>query len=161
MKTAEIIREMIFFFGNDKKRIAHALKVYAYALTIGELENPDGKPPEALIYAAILHDIGIKIADEKYGSCSFKQQETEGPPEAEKILSRLGIERAVIDRVVFLIDHHHSPAASEDTDFRILLEADYLVNLEEGSISLSQRDGILDNHFRTASGKNILTSIFR
>jgi HD superfamily phosphodiesterase len=161
MKTAKVIREMIFFFGDDEKRIAHALKVYAYALTIGELEGLDGDSLETLVYAAILHDIGIKVANEKYGSCSFKQQETEGPPEAKKILLRLGIGKAVIDRVIFLIAHHHSPAASEGIDFRVLLEADYLVNLEEGNIPLSQKDGILKNHFRTTSGKNILQSIFR
>jgi hypothetical protein len=112
------------------------------------------------VYAAILHDIGIKVANEKYGSCSFEQQETEGPPEAEKILSRLGIEKSVIDRVRFLIAHHHSPAVSEDIDFRVLLEADYLVNLEEGNIALSKKDEIFKNHFRTENGKSILTTLF-
>jgi hypothetical protein len=160
MKTARVIREMISFLGTEKTQIAHALKVYAYALTIGELENLDEKSLEALVYAAILHDIGIKVANEKYGSCSFKQQETEGPPEAEKILSRLGFEKSIIDRASFLIAHHHSPAVSEDIDFRVLLEADYLVNLEEGNIALSQKDEILKKHFRTVSGKNILLSIF-
>jgi hypothetical protein len=161
MKTAKVIREMITFLGTEKTQIAHALKVYAYALTIGELENLDEKSLEALVYAAVLHDIGIKVANEKYGSCTFKQQETEGPPEAEKILSRLEIEKSIIDRVCFLIAHHHSPAVSEDIDFRVLLEADYLVNLEEGNIALSQKDEILKNHFRTENGKSILISLFQ
>jgi hypothetical protein len=159
MKSSKVIREMISLLGNETQ-VAHALKVYAYALAIGELEGLDNGSLEALVYAAILHDIGIKAATEKYGSCSFKQQETEGPPEAEKILSRLGIGKSLIDRVSFLIAHHHSPEVSEDIDFRVLLEADYLVNLEEGNIALSKKDEIFKNHFRTETGKSILTSLW-
>jgi HD superfamily phosphohydrolase YqeK len=78
--TGKIIQEMIRFFGRDKKRIAHALKVYAYAETIAELENCGAEIKEAAVFAAILHDTGIRIAEEKYGSCTMEQQEEEGPP---------------------------------------------------------------------------------
>ena len=161
MRTAEVIREMIFFFGNGRKYIAHALKVYAYALTIAELEKLEGESLEAVVYAAVLHDIGIKIAREKYGSCNDRQQEEEGPPKAENILSVLGVGKNIIDRVCFLIAHHHSPEVSEDIDFRILLEADYLVNLEEENVPLSMKDEILEKHFRTESGKTLLKTMFR
>lgn len=31
----------------------------------------------------VVHDIGIKIAEEKFGACNGKLQEQEGPQEAE------------------------------------------------------------------------------
>ena len=160
MRSCEVIREMISFFGTAKKYIAHALKVYAYAFTIAELEKQHGERLEAVVYAAILHDVGIKIAREKYGSCSDRQQEEEGPPQAEKILLTLGVNKSIIDRVCYLIAHHHSPETSEDIDFRILLEADYLVNLEEENIHISMKDEIFDKHFRTTSGKMLFEMMF-
>jgi UDP-N-acetylglucosamine transferase subunit ALG13 len=36
---AEITLEMIQYFGNDARRINHALKVYSFAKTIAELEH--------------------------------------------------------------------------------------------------------------------------
>jgi hypothetical protein len=160
MRTGEVIREMVFFFGNEKKYVPHALKVFAWAQALAGLEKLGGQETETLLYAAILHDTGIKIAREKYGSCSDRRQEEEGPPAAAEILSRLGIGESVIDRARFLIAHHHSPEASEDLDFRILLEADYLVNLEEGNLPLSMKEEILQKHFRTGSGKTLLRTLF-
>ena len=42
------------------------LKVYSYAKTIGEMENLDEKMQEILEVTAVLHDIGIKVSEEKY-----------------------------------------------------------------------------------------------
>jgi HD superfamily phosphodiesterase len=158
--TGKIIQEMIRFFGRDKKRIAHALKVYAYTETIAELENCNAETEKTAVFAAILHDTGIKIAEEKYGSCTMPQQEEEGPPVAREILSRIGIESKLINRVCFLIAHHHHPGTSEDPDFRILLEADFIVNFEEGDLPLSSLKQTAENHFRTRSGISLLHTIF-
>jgi dolichol kinase len=51
--TGQIIREMILFFGKDIKRIAHALKVYAYAETLTELEEVGAEEREITVVAAI------------------------------------------------------------------------------------------------------------
>jgi predicted metal-dependent HD superfamily phosphohydrolase len=158
--TGKIIQEMIRFFGSDRKRIAHALKVYAYARTLAELENCAPETREFAVSAAILHDTGIKIAELKYGSCTARQQEEEGPAAAAEILSRLGGSAALIDRVRFLVAHHHSPGASEDIDFRILLEADFLVNFEEGNLPLSSLEPAAKKHFRTAAGLELLRTMF-
>jgi HD superfamily phosphodiesterase len=156
----KIIQEMIRFFKTDVKRIGHALKVYAYAKTIAELESLSSEMQESAVVAAILHDVGIKIAEEKYGSCTFHQQEEEGPPAAAAILTKLSLPKPLIERVSFLIGHHHTPEAMEDADFRVLLEADFLVNFEEGNLhpSLSEETG--KNHFRTAVGKDLLHIMF-
>jgi HD superfamily phosphohydrolase YqeK len=63
--TEKIIYEMIRFFGADVKRIGHALKVYAYTDTIARLEGFGADMRETAVYAAVLHDVGIKIAEEK------------------------------------------------------------------------------------------------
>jgi HD superfamily phosphodiesterase len=158
--TGKLLAELVRFFGKDRRRIAHALKVYAYAEIIAELEGFSREQREHTVYAAILHDVGIKIAEEKYGSCTAKQQEEEGPQAAADILSRAGANAGTIDRVCFLIAHHHTPSASEDPDFRALLEADFLVNLEEGDIPLSSAGGIGEKHFRTETGKTLLRTMF-
>jgi hypothetical protein len=160
MRNGEVIREMIFFFGCQKKYAFHALKVFTCAQALTGLENLGDGEKEILLYAALLHNTGIKITCEKYGSCSYREQEEEGPPLAAKILSGLGIGERIIDRVCFLIARHHSPDASEDMDFRILLEADYLVNLEEGGLPFSMKDRIFEKHFRTGSGKMLFKTLF-
>ncbi|MDR1506136.1 MAG: HD domain-containing protein [Treponema sp.] len=158
--TGKTIQEMIRFFGGDKKRIAHALKVYACAGTIAELENCTAEVKKTVILAAILHDVGIKVAEEKYGSCTMPQQEEEGPPVAREILLRLGNDPALTDRVCFLIAHHHHPGAAEDQDFRILLEADFIVNFEEENLPLCFLEQTAKEHFRTQSGLSLLRAIF-
>ena len=42
--------------------------------------------------AAYVHDIGIKVAEEKYGKCTGKLQEQEGPAVAREMLEKLGFE---------------------------------------------------------------------
>ena len=49
--------------------------------------------------AAYVHDIGIKISEEKYNSSAGKYQEIEGPPIAEEMLTKLGYDKHVIERV--------------------------------------------------------------
>ena len=91
MKTDRVITAMIEYFGSDKKRIHHFLKVYSFAKTIGESENllPDDQELEI---SAIVHDIGIKVSEEKYNSSAGKYQELEGPHEAESCFAALGYE---------------------------------------------------------------------
>ena len=75
MKEEILIRAMIDYNKHDPKRIQHLIKVHSLAKTIGILENIDKKDLFILETAAILHDIGIKVSEEKYGKCSGKLQE--------------------------------------------------------------------------------------
>ena len=108
MKEEILIRAMTKYNKHDPKRIQHLIKVHSLAKTIGILENIDKKDLFILETAAILHDIGIKVSEEKYGNCSGKLQEKEGPKEAEKMLEKFGYDREVIDRVCYLIGNHHT-----------------------------------------------------
>lgn len=104
MKTDRVITAMIEYFGSDKKRIHHFLKVHSFAKTIGESENLLPDDQELLEISAIVHDIGIKVSEEKYNSSAGKYQELEGPREAEKLLAALGYEKHLLTKFVTLWD---------------------------------------------------------
>ena len=50
---------------------------------------------------------------------------------AQRMLSDVGIENYLIDRICYLIGHHHTYDNIEGLDYQILVEADFLVNLYE------------------------------
>lgn len=63
-----VATEMIKYYAGDKKRINHFIKVHGYAKAIGEAEELDERTMLILETAAYVHDIGIKISEEKYNS---------------------------------------------------------------------------------------------
>lgn len=83
-KSSLVMKQMILYFGNDTRRIHHFMKVFSYAKLIGEMEGLEKEKQELLEVAALTHDIGIKISEEKYQSSSGEYQQIEGPPEAKK-----------------------------------------------------------------------------
>ena len=85
-KNTQLMYRMIEYDKKDAKRIQHFIKVHDLSVLIGKMENIPEEPLFILEAAAILHDIGRHISEEKYGSCSGKYQEIEGPAEAEKLL---------------------------------------------------------------------------
>lgn len=146
--------------GGDPRRIQHFLKVHALARLIGRAEGLDGQALLTLEAAALTHDIGIRPAEQKYGSCAGPLQEQEGPAPARAILTGLGFDDALVERVCWLIAHHHTYENVDDPDYRILLEADFLVNLHEGG---AERDKVLSAYegiFRTGAGRRICRVMF-
>lgn len=82
----DLLMKMISYNSGDPKRIQHLIKVHSFARLIGLSENLESDTQFILEAAAIVHDIGIKPAEEKYGYCNGKLQEQEGPEPAEKLL---------------------------------------------------------------------------
>ena len=158
--TARLITKMIEYYQGDPKRIQHFLKVYAYAKTIGEQEGLDEKTQKILETAAVTHDIGIKISEEKYQSSVGKYQEMEGPAVARIMLEDMEFEKEIIDRVFFLIGHHHTYDRIDAIDYQILVEADFLVNLAEEGSSRETIDTVKEKIFRTATGIFLIEKIF-
>ena len=78
--TEQATLRMIAHNHGDARRIAHSVKVHGYAQTLGLLEGLDGATQQVLELAAILHDVGIRPAEEKYGSAAGPLQEKEGEP---------------------------------------------------------------------------------
>ncbi len=159
-KVGIVIESAIEYFGNDIRRISHFLKVYGYAKMIGECEGISQEEQKILEVTAVLHDIGIKIAEEKYGSSAGNLQEQEGPSVANEILERLGYEEAFRERVCFLIGHHHTYHQIQGMDYQILVEADFLVNIHEDGIQKDAIEHVQNKIFKTNTGKKILQSIF-
>ena len=89
-----------------------------------------------------------------------KLPEKEGPALAEQMLSELGFEKDVIERVSFLVGHHHTYTGIDGLDYQILVEADFLVNLFEGNTDTAHIRATYDNIFRTETGKKICREMF-
>lgn len=82
MLLNRLMLKMVKFDAGDPKRIQHFVKVASLARTIGEAESLPARELFTLTAAAIVHDIGIHPAIEKYGSSAGKLQEQEGPAPA-------------------------------------------------------------------------------
>ena len=104
MKTDRVITAMIEYFGSDKKRIHHFLKVYSFAKTIGESENLLPNDQELLEISAIVHDIGIKVSEEKYNSSAGKYQELEVLTRLKSCLLLSATKKHLLTRFVTLWD---------------------------------------------------------
>ena len=151
---------MIAYYSGDPKRIQHFTKVHSYAKLIGEREQLSPEELYILEAAAYTHDIGIKPAEEKYGSSEGKLQEQEGPIVAQRMLSDVGIENYLIDRICYLIGHHHTYDNIEGLDYQILVEADFLVNLYEDDVNRHGIEQAYQQIFRTQTGKEIFNQMY-
>lgn len=160
MKIQDLMVAMMAYDQGDTKRIQHFVKVYEFARMIGIMENLDEKTQFILESAAIVHDIGIHISEQKYGSSSGKYQEIEGSAEAEKLLAELGYPTDVTERVCYLVGHHHTYHDIDGADYQILVEADFLVNLYEDEISEEGQKAACENIFRTESGKKLFRYLY-
>jgi len=151
---------MIHLYAGDPKRIQHFCKVHSYAKLIAETEQIDSGSQFILEAAALTHDIGIHICEEKYGDCGGKLQEKEGPALAEKLLAGLGFDRAVSERVQYLIAHHHTYSNIDGVDYQILVEADFFVNLYENGAPEEAVRHAHDTIFATETGKRLCREMF-
>ena len=68
----ELMMKMIEFDCGDPKRIQHFIKVHSFSKLIGEKEGLDAHTLFVLEAASILHDIGIRVSEEKY--MAFKME---------------------------------------------------------------------------------------
>lgn len=155
-----IIENMIEYFRGDVRRINHFLKVHSYAKLIGELEGIDEKELYILEVASVVHDIGIKISEKKYNSSAGEYQEIEGPAEAEKLLGKLGIHEEVINRVSYLVGHHHTYNNIDKIDYQILVEADFLVNIDEDKMNNEAIKVVKEKIFKTKTGIQLINNLF-
>lgn len=151
---------MIDLYSGDAKRIQHFCKVHSYAKLIAETEKVDDRTLFIIETAALTHDIGIHTCEEKYGSCGGKLQEKEGPAIAKKLLSKLGFDTEISDRVQYLIAHHHTYDDINSIDCQILVEADFLVNMMEDNLPKQAVKNAYNKIFSTSCGKRICKNMF-
>jgi len=153
--------EMKHFFKQDFKRIGHATKVARYAEQIVKEEKGD---PAIVLSAAYLHDIGIKEAEAKYQSNEPKYQEELGPPIARDILTKLGANPELIEEVCDIVGHHHHPRPVETINFKVVYDADMIVNLEENQqeskLAPEKLEAMIEKNFLTESGRQLARKTF-
>jgi HD superfamily phosphodiesterase len=159
-QTGELVKAMIEYNKGDVLRINHLLKVYAFAKAIGEMENLDAETQKILEIAAITHDIGIRNSERNYKKSTGAYQQIEGPPEARILLNDLGISSSIIERVCYLIAHHHTYLEHGDIDYQILIEADFLVNAHEDNMTREAILSVEKKVFKTKTGKEFLHNLF-
>jgi len=149
-----LIEEMKNTFGQDQKRIDHALSVLDYTEQIQKRERGN---PLIVKAAAILHDIGIHEAERKYGSSEARYQEKEGPTVASKILQRQGITGEHQEHICRIIANHHSAKDIDTTEFRIVWDADNIVNLLKrlSDADKTKAQKVPEKIFKTETGRKI------
>lgn len=152
----ELAMAMMAHDADNAHRIQHFLKVHAFARLIAQGEGIDEQTQFVLEAAAYVHDIGIKPAVERCGACPGPLQEELGPPLARSMMEKLGFDQQVIDRVCWLVGHHHTYTDIQGDDYRILVEADFLVNLHEHGDQADAVRAAEQTIFRTATGRHIL-----
>ena len=138
-----LYKKMIEYDRGDPKRIQHFIKVHSFARLIGQEEYIDDNTLYILEAAAYVHDIGIHPAMEKYGRDDGKLQEQD-----------------VIDRVCYLVGHHHTYTDIKGMDYQILVEADFLVNYFENNLSAETIQKSVEKIFRTETGRRIAEEMF-
>lgn len=156
----EVFDAMLAFDAGDARRIQHFMKVHAFAKRIGEKEGLPEHAQRVLEAAALVHDIGIHAAEQKYQSTAGPLQEKEGAPLAKEMLEKLGWPQEDAARVSYLVGHHHTYRDVDGKDYQILLEADFLVNAYEDAMKTPQIHAFGEKVFRTASGKEMLQTMF-
>ena len=161
MIISEAVKKMIACSDGDLHDIDHFLKVWAMARTIGELEGLDRHEQEILELAAVVHDIACPLCREKYGDTNGKHQELESPPLVAAFFEGLPVERSDVERISWLVAHHHTYTNVDGIDYRILLEADLLINAGESGYTRTMIENFRERVFRTAAGTQLLDSMYR
>ncbi len=150
----KLVNAMKDVFGDDQRRIDHALDVLKYADLI---RQSHGGSELVITAAAILHDIGIHQAEIKYGSPAGNYQEIEGPPIAKKILGKLGVQAADTDHICRIVGSHHSAKDIDTIEFRTVFDADWIVNIaaDHADTDSEKLKRMIEEVFKTETGRQI------
>jgi HD superfamily phosphodiesterase len=111
---ARVTKLLVDYFGNDFRRISHALEVLKHSELI--MENFQCCDYEILVASALLHDIGIKQSEENLGYNNGKTQEKYGPPIAESVSASASHCKTM--KVYEIIANHHSPSRHDYVELK-------------------------------------------
>lgn len=155
-----VYQKMLAYYSGDPAQIQHFVKVHSFAALIGRQERLDEKTQLILELAALVHDIGIKPAMEQFGSTAGPLQESLGQPAARKLLEDVGLPEEIVARVSWLVSRHHTYTDVDGVDYRILLEADFLVNCFESNYTREAAQAAIGKVLQTESGIRIHKTMF-
>jgi len=126
---AKLVRRIIDYFGDDDRRVEHALCVLQNSERL--MANHSICDPEIVISCALLHDVGIKVSENKHGYNNGWTQEKYGPEIAEELLRQIEFPDEKIKVVKDIIGNHHSVSRFDYPELSILKDADHFVNRYE------------------------------
>lgn len=158
--VSDAVLKMIGLCGGSQYDINHFLKVLCYARTIGKQEGLDERTLETLEFAAVVHDIACPSLRKEYGSAPGDLQEKYGFPLVQEFFKDSGLDEDMIDRICYLVGHHHTFSNVDGPDYQILLEADFLVNAGEKEQHLKNAGQFRKNVFKTKTGIALLEDIY-
>ena len=158
--VAQVMKKMISYSEGNIHDIDHLIRVWTYAKTIGEMEGLDADTQYILEVAAITHDIACPLCREKYGNTNGKHQEEEGVPLVRIFLTDCGICSEQINRIAYLVGHHHTFHDIDGMDYQILIEADYIANASENGYSKENVTNFMNRIMKTETGKGLLRAFF-
>ena len=81
-------------------------------------------------------------------------------PMTRELLEEFSLPDAFVERVVWLVGHHHTITNVATPEHRVLLEADFLVNAAESGYSREQILAAEKSIFRTKTGIGLLHSLY-
>ena len=156
-KNIALYNEMIAFFAGDARRCQHFIKVASLAKELAESEGADAELTELVEAAGLVHDCGIKPGEAKYGAghCTGKIQEQEGPSVARGLLQKVGYTPEKIERICYLVGHHHTYNMIDGLDYQLLVEADFIVNFYENGTPKENIAKAVERIFKTESGTKL------
>jgi hypothetical protein len=136
-KAEEKMRE----YFQDSRFVEHTLKVLSNAEKIYTGEGiRDDYVWNVVTLGSLFHDIGIPEALKKHGSLDAPYQEQEGPSVARVFMEEIGVRPDILERVCYIVGNHHTRERVDGLDFRIIWEADFIVNVDEGNITLDPEE---------------------
>lgn len=95
-----------------------------------------------------------------FGNTNGKYQEKEGVILTREFLKDTGLSTDEIERIVYLVGHHHTLKDIDGIDYQILIEADYLVNADESQYSKNNILNMMEKYFKTSTGISLLKSMY-
>ena len=140
--------------------INHFMKVLGFARTIGLAEGLDPDTQQTLELAAVAHDIACPLCRKKYGNTNGRAQETEGNLLTREFYRDFDLPEKQLDRICFIVAHHHTYTGVNGIDWQIMLEADFLVNADESQMSAGAIRSFRDRVFRTKTGTALLNQMY-
>lgn len=156
----QIMSKMIWYSRGNQHDIDHFLKVHAYSRLIGQMEALDLRTQEILEIAATLHDIACPLCRVKYGNTDGSHQEDESEALLRPFLEEFSLPAETLERVIYLVSHHHTYTHIDGIDYQVLVEADFLVNASESKMARESIAAFGQRVFKTNTGKALLSKMY-
>jgi hypothetical protein len=161
MYRDKAIEKMKGYF-NDKRFIEHTLKVLGRAEQLCDGEHIDDVfIREVATLGSIFHDIGIPEAMKKHNSMDAPFQEKEGPAVARRLMQDMGVRPDILERVCYIVGHHHTADRVDGADFQVIWEADFIVNIDEKNIVIDadKVESAIEENLKSKTGLALIREV--